>query len=198
MEDGINTTSESTLLPGNSTAQTQDGAIQKELRQAQDQFRILKDETAKELREQQARIVEVLGVFAALFTFISIEVQLFRELIVWQSFIGITLITAGVLIGFVLTLSIAFRPDRYKSWGRYMKFSSVAIAGIVIGIGLAAWGGSVTIISAKIDFSNQFVNKEEFNIRALELSKDTNALHQELQDFKNCILRKGAYECSML
>jgi len=71
--------------------------------------KLIKEELQVKINQLQARNIEILGVFVALFTFISIEFQLARNFDF--NFILFSVFFAGLLIFFVLTLHIILHKE---------------------------------------------------------------------------------------
>lgn len=58
----------------------------------------------QKIEERDRHTIETIGIFVALFTFISIEFQLFRSLTSVAAVFGLTLVIFGALLAFVLLL----------------------------------------------------------------------------------------------
>lgn len=72
------------------------------------------------------RIVEIMAIFVALFTFVSVDIQIFKSDISFLSATGTSLITLGALILFVCILHfIQNKPDYNfkKRWLIFLYFS---------------------------------------------------------------------------
>lgn len=64
--------------------------------------------------EKQIKIIETLGIFVALFTFVSIEFQLFNKYQNPQAIAGLTLILLGSLLTFITALDFVLNFDKLK------------------------------------------------------------------------------------
>ncbi|MCK4891395.1 MAG: hypothetical protein KAS78_01885 [Candidatus Pacebacteria bacterium] len=90
-------------------------------------IRETKDELRDKIDDSKLKTIETLGIFVALFTFVSIEFQVFRTLDNAQSVAGLTLILLGSLLTFITVLDsvlskiklqedIEFKLLKPKSW----------------------------------------------------------------------------------
>lgn len=86
-----------------------------------------KDELSDKIDDSKLKTIETLGIFVALFTFVSVEFQVFRMLDDPQSIAGLTLILLGSLLTFITVLDsvlskvklqedIKFKVLKPKSW----------------------------------------------------------------------------------
>ncbi|GEM_PF-3709137 len=66
-------------------------------------------EVTKQIDESKNRVVETLALFAALFTFLSLQVQIFKDERDPDIVIGIVLITGGLITFFVLILDLMIK-----------------------------------------------------------------------------------------
>lgn len=68
----------------------------------------------RDIQDSQTKTTEILAIFVALFTFVSIEFQIFRSFASWQAAVSLTLIILGALSFFVLlTKALIFNKS---SW----------------------------------------------------------------------------------
>lgn len=70
----------------------------------------------QKIENSSLRMVEVLGIFVALFTFISIDVQIFKGSISIFSATGFSLIVLGSLLSFVFTLHLFLNDNKKYIW----------------------------------------------------------------------------------
>lgn len=63
----------------------------------------------QKIDESKTRVVETLGLFVALFTFLSLQVQIFKDERNIDQIIGLVLITGGLITFFVLVLDIMIK-----------------------------------------------------------------------------------------
>jgi uncharacterized membrane protein len=88
--------------------------------------------------EARTRSIIIMGIFAAIFTFLSIDIAILREVCDFEKIVGLMLLTGGILIGFILTLDAIARSWLGKS-SKEVSFQTITIAGIclaMIAIGL--------------------------------------------------------------
>ncbi len=111
-------------------------------------------ETDKKIEQSRDKNIETLGLFVALFTFISIEFTLFREITNFSAAVSISLIAAGLLIFFVLILHLII----ISSGNNTSKW----IKAFYVGMFLAAVG----LIIGGIGFNNFFSNDIDYQIKS--------------------------------
>jgi len=98
----------------------------------------------KELNRDRVSVITILGIFVAIFTFISIEIQILRFLCDFYKILGFTLIIPGVLLIFISLLDYVAR-----SWitdAEKANFKSIGIV-ILIAILLMVSGSYFTFKS---------------------------------------------------
>ncbi len=87
------------------------------------------------IEETKNQNIETLGLFVALFTFISAEFSLFKNVPDYSVAISLTLIIAGLLILFVLLLyNVVRAASSDKWWYVYALLFVVALGLIILGI----------------------------------------------------------------
>ena len=87
------------------------------------------DNYDKKADERQIKSIEVLAIFVAIFTFISIDMQVFKSDISVLSAMGISLITLGSLLLFILVLRWIINRTEFKK-----SFFIISIILIIVGI----------------------------------------------------------------
>jgi hypothetical protein len=93
------------------------------------------DDDESKIEETKSQNIETLGLFVALFTFISVEFSLFKELTDFNMTISLTLIIAGLLIFFVLLLHNVVRTaNSHRWWLFYLVLFVVAVSLVGFGI----------------------------------------------------------------
>lgn len=155
--------------------------LDKDLRQVKQDLRRVKREQANAAN----RNVEVLAIFAALFTFVSAEVQIVKAAIPLLSAVGYTLIILGGL-GFFLVFLDRLISDAEKK-------KSVGGAGLIVLVaGLLIIGIVSVLFGSGQEESQQkdiFYTKSQVN----EIVASTTA--RAVDSFKNCINTQGLYGC---
>lgn len=80
---------------------------------------------------EKAGYIVILGLYAGLFTIFSVTVQIFEFVCDIEAIVGLLLLLAGILLGFILTLdAIASGWSKNKTNGPSAQ--SIFIAGIII------------------------------------------------------------------
>lgn len=151
----------------------------------------------EKLEADQNRVIETIGIFAALLAFVAFEAQIFKGPLSTASLVGVSSIIFGALVVFVLLLDMAF--DAFKM-RRDLRIGLFLIAFFCVFIGF---------ISAYIGYKNldhkEYYTKEQVDgkIENLNNNADQNIVQKntddnassELLEFKNCILKQGLYKC---
>lgn len=92
-----------------------------------------KRENKKSLEDSRMKATETLGIFAAIFTFISIDFQAFKSDKPSQV-IALVLIFGGILINFALLLDYIIRDKEQQHWGKFLAISAAGTLSIAAGI----------------------------------------------------------------
>lgn len=149
-------------------------------------YQKIKDESAK----FEVRLVEILALFVGLFTFISINVQVFNsQPLSLLSATGFVFITLGG-ISFFITLLAFLVLDRDLIRAR--TNSNVLFFILFVTVLITLGGGFYLVVRGDSNSLDKF-NKTYYS-RA-DAESDTNKLNQQIIDFKQCILKKGLYPC---
>jgi Mn2+/Fe2+ NRAMP family transporter len=94
------------------------------------------------LNSDKTRVIETLGIFVALFTFISSEIQIFKNESNTFRALGLSLVFAGILAFFVLILELTVRSNEElkdrTSWFRFCILLIMSVALITSGIAIAS------------------------------------------------------------
>jgi len=114
------------------TPETRDAIKSISQKQIEVEIRPILDEMKKEINSSRLKVIETLGIFAALFTFISIEFQTFRIYKNPASIGGLTLILLGSLLFFVITLDYILNKEDIKLAAVIIGLSTILM--IIIGI----------------------------------------------------------------
>lgn len=171
----------SSASSGDFDASVISGLINEELIPAKEKIEIdLKKAFQDELNSYKTKIIEVLAVFVALFTFISVDIQIFKSDISTLSAMGFTLLMLGSLVLFLLIL-VRVLGNEIKSNGCFI-FLSITL--IVLGVVCVGWDYK----GIKNELKNEFYSKTEIDDKIKNI--DTKS---ELDAFKLCILKNQGY-----
>ena len=102
----------------------------------ENQLEKLRGEVRSQVDDSKNRVVETLAVFAALFTFLSLDVQIFKTQTSPNKIIGLILISGGLITFFVIMLDAMIKhdDDAEKFWQtRFILFYILSIALVVAG-----------------------------------------------------------------
>ena len=139
----------------------------------------------EELSEYKVKMIEVLAVFIALFTFISVDIQIFKSNVSFLSSLGFTLVMLGSLLMFIVSLVYIFD---FKN--NFFLWISFIISVLLIGGGI--YCVSIEYNGIKKILETNFYTKDEINT-----SKNT-----KLEEFKKCFLEsfknKGYFDIKCL
>lgn len=146
-----------------------------------------------DLNEYKVKIIEVLAIFVALFTFISVDIQIFKSEISILSAAGFTLIMFAGLMFFVITLAYLMGDKRING----LKFLISIILFIIIGIAgvyyvSRDYNGVEKILKEKFYTTEQLYTKEQVDNN---LSSSVNKIDQQFNDFKKCLKEGGWNRC---
>lgn len=147
-------------------------------------YNVVIDETQKrfdtlkeEISEFKDKIIEILAIFVALFTFVSVDIQIFKTDVTFYTVIGFSLIMLGALLLFVLM--IYFFIDK-----NYNQNKIKTILGIIFMIGLIGIG---VVISN--NEHNQYTKK------IYEINNNIMLTDKNFTDFKMCLKSGGWGKC---
>lgn len=146
------------------------------------------DPLKKELGDYKAKIIEVLGVFVALFTFISIDFQIFKENTSVLSAVGISLVTLGSLSFFILLLFVGLnhQNDTQNKNRNYFLFLFVISIVFISGGIFCIWKDGNDNIVTKSDLETYISNEQ------VKSMIDNAVSDEEFSQFKKC-LRDGQW-----
>lgn len=107
----------SQLKPDIDTLQSRTNNVYKDLSDIKSELKLFKNtdlpEIRKEIKDNTSKSLELLGIFVALFTFVSVEFQLFRSS-AQTLIVPLSLIIAGGLIMFLSLLVYVIRFEKVK------------------------------------------------------------------------------------
>lgn len=94
----------------------------------------VEETVTKNITESKLTVIETLAIFVALFTFISIEFQIFRSFTSWQAGASLSFIILGALIFFVVTMDFLLHERKIELVNLITLIISVAclIAGVIL------------------------------------------------------------------
>jgi len=163
----------------------------KQIKAITDDMDKLKGDTDK-LRESQFSIIEILGIFVALFTFISVEFQIFRSFTSWKAGASLTLILLGSLLFFIVVIGLILNRNLSK---KIFGVMFAAFIFIIMGVFLFAYAGinnpEYISLEAK-DLNERFIDRTE-EIKDNFYTK--NEVELILKSFKDCIWNNGLSKC---
>lgn len=160
------------------------------------QTRIKEKETfEKELRITTDRFIEIIGIFAALLSFVAFEAQIFKGPLSVFALVGVSLIVFGALLTFVIVLDVSF--EAFDTQGNRWKWLLFGLASLcVVGGGIFAWIGYEKEGSSPA-WVEKYPTRQEVETDILKIKMETQDSKDddELLIFKNCILRRGLANC---
>ncbi len=145
-----------------------------------------KKELEAKIDDSKLKVIETLGIFVALFTFVSVEFQIFRSFSSWYAGASFSLIILGALTFFVLLIVdlLNKRKQKYFLLFFILPFFSIAI-------GLVLWKYSIIIDSnyiLKEEINKNFYSKAEIDSVKEEFSsviENNNKNKETLNCLKN-------------
>jgi len=143
------------------------------------------DKFKDQLDEQRVQFVETLAVFVALFTFVSVDIQVFKSNISTLSAAGFTLIMFSALISFVFILVNLIDDKKFKRIRT--RWWLVATAVLMI-TGICLVGQDYRGVEKSLD--NKFYSKDEVDSAIASSSAS-------FVEFKSCLRSgKGSWFCA--
>lgn len=145
-----------------------------------------------DLNDYKVKIIEVLAIFVALFTFVSVDIQIFKSDISTLSAAGFTLIMFSGLMLFIVALAYLLDDKRINT----AKLIFVIIFSVIVGaIGIYCIYKNYNGVDAVL--KNDFYQKSDVYTKTeidknFSTKEDTNTM---LNGFKNCIWVNGLSHC---
>jgi hypothetical protein len=134
--------------------------------------------------ESSNRNIEILALFVALFTFISIETQILRSGISFITAVGFSLLILGGLMFFIFSLSFSIKRD--KDWMSFVQyFVLLLFSFLILASGLFFIQKGNDTFSDNLD--DKYYNKVIIDQKIITESA------KPLDTFKKCVLSAGAY-----
>jgi len=144
-----------------------------------------------EIRDSNLKTIETLGIFVALFTFVSIEFQIFRSFFSWYAGASLSLIILGALTFFVLLLTTLLNKKKNRNFLYFALFSSICVAGGIFFLSRSTKVDSDYIL--KTEISKNFYTKEQIDNN---IASSTISAKEELDLLKKCVVNFGfTYRC---
>lgn len=146
---------------------------------------IISDDVGK-VRDTGINMIEVLGVFVALFTFISMEFQVFRIYHDLAAIVGLTAIILGSLLIFVSVLDIILRREFSLINGIFLLLSIILL---VFGMLIFSRANEPDYIKDLEDVQKRIFGLEEAaksqGKESIDLNSEIKVLQDELNNFRN-------------
>lgn len=184
-----------------------EGARIVDLEVLQKDFYARLDDYNKRADERQIKSIEALGIFVALFTFISVNIQIFSRLSdIWSAGLFVLLIFSALSIMIILLDLLLIRTpvtiiNSFRDFRLYL-----ILLFVIIGIGsiisfryfpLNPLPGNIEfeeILNKKVDDRiNTLVNERSY--QKTDVDRLINESKKETQDFKDCIWNVGLSRC---
>ncbi len=173
---------ENNVVSAHAGATTQAG--NNEFRLNQTEARI--NSVEEKITEFKIKTIEILAIFVALFTFVSVDIQIFKSEISFYTAIGFSLIMLGSLLLFILTLYVFIDLSAHQN-------KSKLIVGFIFMVVLVASGISI----ATIDYHGYTKEIREAFYSRDEL-KQLVTEHQKSQKIIDCLLILGYFNAKCL
>jgi len=135
-----------------------------------------------DLNDYKVKIIEVLAIFVALFTFVSVDIQIFKSDISTLSAAGFTLIMLSGLVIFVVALAYML-DDRVNGVKLlYTIISSVVVGAIGVYIVGINYNGIEATLNEKFYTKEQSYSKEEANQNFYSKEDLKNVIEENTKD----------------
>lgn len=139
----------------------------------------LKNRLEEKIDNSKLSVIETLGIFVALFTFLSIDIQIMRSTFSLIGLLGFILLTLGSLLFFVIILHILVISDK--------KIDSKFIFGLIFTISFIV--GGIYFVNKDIKNNYIILDKKDFDQSYTQPIKD------ELYNLKSCLKSGGWNKC---
>lgn len=184
-----------------------EGVNKEDLNKLSSDFYTKLDEYDKKADERQIRSIEALGVFVALFSFISVNIQIFNRISdAWSAgFFVLLIFSALSIMVILLDLLLVRTSDTIKNLLHDFRLYLILLF-VIIGIGsilsfryfpLNPLPGNVEfeeILNKKVDDRiNTIINERSY--QKTDVDRLINESKKETQDFKDCIWNNGLSRC---
>lgn len=206
-KSGITKTSANTYGAQPSTSDAGSGGVsQEDVLNLEKKLYSKLDEYDKKSDDRQIKAIEALGIFVALFSFISVNIQIFNRISsAWSAGFFMLLVFCALSIMIVLLdLLLIRRPENLKDFYRDFRCHLIILF-LAIGIGsvvslryfpLNPLPGSIEfegVLNSKVeDKINTIINDKVYKKTEVDsLIKNT----ENLDSFKTCIWSKGLSNC---
>lgn len=160
-------------------------SYRKEIEEIKENLKSLKGEFAKnkgaverDLERSRLDSLQILAIFVALFTFISVEFQIFRSSVLWQAAASFSLILLGALAFFASFLWLVSSDDKRENKGREDKkiWCLLIMSLVVILCGIAFLFVSRNAVSEQQEITAEKI----FNEKAAALKSDHESVRDEV------------------
>lgn len=139
----------------------------------------LKDYLTKKIDDSKLSIIETLGIFVALFTFISIDIQILKSTFNLLAITGLIFVTLGALLFFAIVLHVLVTEHTekidYKFW-----------VGLFLTIVLLLLG--TFLIYENNQNTYEIISKEQFEKDYVQVVNKSSA---DFTSFKTCLKNNG-------
>ncbi|HDO8716220.1 TPA: hypothetical protein P5N18_003071, partial [Legionella pneumophila] len=133
-----------------------------------------------ELRRDKHNLIEVMGIFVGIFTFLSIEIQILKTVTDFLRIAGLSIITFSGITFFLITLFIFGERwiNKETNFVGLKRFYFISIIALLVGISLVAVG----------DYNNPAAIKNEQNfVKLKQVVEENKTLLSELQSNINSL-----------
>ncbi len=139
-----------------------------------------------DINEYKTKIIEVLGIFVALFTFVSVDIQVFKTDISTLSAMGFSVIMLGALLLFVIVL-VSIVSEK-KTGTLLNSLAGISVALIIVGVIAVGYDHKFT--------KQMFYTKEETEqIINKKLNSIPPPSDYGFESFKTCLRNGGWNTC---
>lgn len=159
--------------------------FKKDIEEIHDEFAKKVEKLENKTEDSKLSIIETLGIFVALFTFVSVEFQIFRSFTSWKSGASLSLIILGALLLFIVTMDLVL----HKKMLEKLTLVILVLASISIIFGIVLFGKSTLNNPEYISLEAKDLNAkiELLNSTLLDLKDKINQNSEEFRLFKKCL-----------
>lgn len=168
-------------------------SLDAKVKKAEEKMTKIEEESEKMNRESVNRMVQILTIFIGFFTFISVEMQIFKNVTNWNLAIALSLVLLGSIMIFVTTINWLFKDSKEQNNWRQIIISILSLLFIAVGVWLiynSKYRNDDYILKenlsdyyTKQEFDNKFIIENQKTQNILNCARYSDAFWK----YKECI-----------
>ncbi len=146
----------------------------------------------KEIKDAKTNTIEALAIFVALFTFVSIDIQIFKSDVSTLSAAGFALIIFACLMSFVIALAYLLDFEKISKLNPIFIFSILVTGALGVFLVYLNHFNMEDVLKEKFKSTDQFYVKGEVEQLASSTAYSAEA---RLKELKDCLFAGGWKSC---